>query len=358
MKNIVIDGLNYFFNQGEYGIYVRDLIDGLFTYSKCRVTLLKDENINGANSTNLPVKLINFNRIKDNISYKAQVFHCFNNGFYIYNEEGINIMSISSLLPLLNESIVDNSYLKRFYEKFEKALNLSTYITVSSYYQKDKLSTYYNIDDEKIKILYPFVSDGCKYGKVSKAYLKSKDNLKNIGDYLLFSGDLHKRKNIEEVLFFFSNLKKQTGINDKLVIATYSIHNDESEKNYLKELEKLAGDLLISKDTIFLSMISKADEYHLIKMAKKFIDLSTSCDFNLSIIRAFVCDTDIICTDIDVYREYLEDYPSYYYFNTDDIPRLYLEDKSELEKEKFDYLKDKFKCKDSLYILQSIYENL
>lgn len=359
MNNIMIDGLSYFFHKGEYGEYTRTLVDGVASDKKIKISILKDESIISIyKNENLAIKIININRLNEDLNLKPNIFHCFNNGYYIGEATKINIMTVSSIMPILDESVLQKSYLNKWYKKFESSLNKSNKILVSSNYQMTKIRDYYSIKKDKFTVLYPIISDMYtkKNMKLSKLYIQSRFKINS--PYLLFCGDLHKRKNLEEVLLFFKHLKETTGIDDKLVIAYFCIHNDACENNYLNELKELAMILCISSDVVFLPNISNIDEFHLLNTAKKFVDLSTSCDFNLSILKAFICDTDIICTDIPLYREYLSLYPSYYNFNEEEIPMLYLEEKSDLEKEKFDYIKDKFKGNESICILKNIYSKL
>lgn len=355
MNDIVIDGLIFFSHNGEYGKYIRAFLKAFikkkYIYKEntnIDISLLKYKFLDISNKDKIYLNII------ENLSNDTKIFHCMNNGFRFNNNSKYKIMNVSSMLPIISKSTINEAYLDNFNDNFYSSIKKANVIFTTSNYQKKILSKYIK-DSSHIKVIYPFIEDKFEYNKLSYSIVKSKVIGYPKINYLLFSGDLHKVKNLESILKFFSQLKLQTGINDKLVIATYAIHKDYEENLYLYSLKEKAKELNIYNDTIFLYDISESDEYHLIRLAKKFIDLSFDCDFNYSILKAFICDTDIICSDLPLYKEYLDNYPNYYTGDIDLIPIIYLQDKSDYEKEKFDYLKDRYKCEDSINTLKQTY---
>ena len=360
MSKVLIDGLSYFFHDGEYGQHIRSLINKFSIYKNKNISIIKDEFIKSDYKlSKMKIKEININRFTDSFTFKTDIFHCLNNGFYIDdNSTSKKVISISTIMPLLDENLLRSNYVERFHSKFEKALLKANTIITTSYMQKKTIISTYTLNEDKVIVIYPTVDDifeGRNY-KRSKEYILFKFKITDNFLFTLF--DIHKKKNIEEVLTFFSYIKKNTNLPDKLIIAYRHIHKNSYEDEYINSLLTLSSSLGISNDVIFLDNITTLDEFHLFNTAYKYIDLSITEDFNLSIIKAFVCDTDIICTDIDLYRELLGDYPSYYTFCEEDIISIYIESKSDIEKEIFDFARDKFKGMYSAKALKEVYERL
>ena len=360
MSKVLIDGLSYFFHNGEYGQHIRSLIDKFSGYKNPNISITKDDFIKSDYKlSKVKIKEIKIDRFNKQFTFKTDIFHCLNNGFYIDDKSlSKNIMSISTIIPLLDKKLLRDNYTNRFHNKIEKALKKSDIIITTSYMQKKIINNNYTLDSDKFIVIYPTVDnifEGRNY-KRSKDYIKFKFNITDNFMFTLF--DIRKKKNIEEILTFFSYIKKNTNLPDKLIIAYRHIHKNNYEEEYINSLVNLSFNLGVSNDVIFLENIIMLDEFHLFNTAYKYIDLSITEDFNLSIIKAFVCDTDIICTDIELYRELLGDYPSYYTFCEEDIISLYIKNKSDIEKEVFDFARDKFKGMYSAKALKEVYERL
>ena len=359
---VLIDGLSYFLHKGEQGENSRDIINSLAKLPNINLSLTKDKFIpsKSTNIDQLDISIDRFSEIyKFNTKKNFDIFHCFNNGFYINNTiKAKKVFSVSTLLPLLDENICSKHYIERFNKRFEEAISLSNAIIVTSSYQKKILEKYFKYAKNKTHIIYPSIPStyNTENIKASKIYLKSKFSLNS--KYIFFSGDLHRKKNIEDILFFFKILYDK-GISDyKLVIAITFIHNNSYEVSYLNELKDLAQMLNIYHLISFIEDPSEIDKVHLFKIADKYIDFSITDDFNLSIIKAFICDLDIICTKTELHLELLGEYPNYYEFEEDTIIPLFKKSKSEKEKEQFDYLRDNYRGYYAYKEITNIYSTL
>ena len=360
---ILVDGLTYFFHKGELGENTKNIIDVLAEFDNLNMYITQDEfDIDIATPNKLKIIKIKTDRFSDEFKFdtrkKFDIFHCFNNGFYINNNiKAKRVFNITTLLPLIDENLCSVHYKTRFMKRIYDAVNFSHAIIVSSEYQKNILTKYFESSTRKIHVLYPTISETYKKAtsKLPKIYLKSKFMITE--EFMLFSADIHRKKNIEDILFFFKILieKNKTF---KLVLALTFIHNNSYEIDYITELKNLAFLLNISNYIVFIENPSRIDSLNLFATASKYIDLSLSDDFNLSIIKAFLCDIDIICTQTDLHKELLGEYPSYYNFDEDLIPSLVEKSKPLEEKEQFDYLRDNFRGDFSYRKLSEIYLNL
>lgn len=358
---ILIDGLSYFLHNGEYGELTRNIINFINKASEINLTLAKDKFISKSSTINeLELTIDRFtDEYKFHTKKHFDIFHCFNNGFYINNNiRAKRVFTISTLLPLLDENLCSTHYLERFNKRINDAINFSHAIIATSNFQKNILKKYFRNSKNKIYVFYPSISSAYNREKIETThiYLRSKFSLTS--KYILFLGDLHRRKNIEDILFFYKVLKERGCIDYKLIIGFNFIHNNSYETNYLNELYNLVELLNIGDSTIFIDNPTTSDTIHLFKGASKYVDFSITEDFNLSILKAFVCDLDIICTKTDLNVELLGNYPNYYEFEEETIVSLFNKSKSEEEKEKFDYLRDNYKGNYYYKQLINLYESL
>ncbi|MGL4989942.1 MAG: glycosyltransferase [Paraclostridium sp.] len=355
--NMFIDGLTYFFHKGEYGSYIRSLVNNILDENRKDLILLKDSIFEDIKVNNIKIEELQISRGFDTLS--QEFLHCTNNGFYINRKKQKKyIISLNSALPLVCPSILNNNFINR-YEKAIDIMNHANYITVSSNTQKNILMKN-NINIEKnIKVLYPNISDlfQTRKKKMSKIYIQSKFKIKD--NYLIYIGEIHRRKNLEEVLYFFKILKENSKYNnDLLILSFFAIHNNEYEKKYEGELIELSKILGIYNHIIWIKNPNLTNQYHLLNAAKKFIDLSTFDDLNLSIIKAFLCDTEIICSNLNLYKELLAEYPKYFEFDDTIVHDFYETNLTPKENESFDFLRDKFRGNESSKILIKLYNIL
>lgn len=352
--NMFIDGLTYFFHKGEYGSYIRGLINNLLDENKHDLILLKDTFFNNPKIKNLTVKELNISRGINSLSEPN--LHCTNNGFYIDRKKQKKyIISLNSVLPFICPNILNHNFINR-YKKSIEIMNFADYITVSSNTQKNILIENNISTNDRIKVLYPNISDlfQNRNKNISKIYIENKFKIKN--NYLIYIGEIHRRKNLEEVLYFFKILKqKHRYNNDLLVLGFFTIHNNEYEHKYEHELIELSKMLGIYNSIIWIKNPNLTNQYHLLNSAKKFIDLSNFDDLNLSIIKSFLCDTEIICSKLNLYTELLGNYPTYYNFDENTAHNCYESQLAEKENESFDFMRDKFRGIESSKILSDLY---
>ncbi|MGL4739867.1 MAG: glycosyltransferase [Sarcina sp.] len=351
--NICVDGLTYFFHKGEYGAYIRNLINNLLDENKKDLVLLKDEAFKDIKVKNINIKELKISRGIDTLS--EEIIHCTNNGFYInLKKQKKFIISLNTVLPLICPNMLNNNFINRYKQSIE-IMNNADYVTVSSNTQKNILIENKISTIDKIKVLYPNLSDlfQTRNKNISKIYIESKFKIKN--NYLIYIGELHRRKNLEEVLYFYKILKEHKKSEDLLVLSFFTIHNNDYEHKYETELIELSKMLGIYNSIVWVKNLNLTNQYHLLNAANKFIDLSKFDDLNLSIIKAFLCDTGIICSSLNLYKELLGSYPNYYNFDDNSVYDCYHSKLDEKQNESFDFMRDKFRGNESSIILSNLY---
>lgn len=322
---IMLDGLLLFLNNGQIGNYSRSIVDNLIKYSSVDIDIVKDYEINSNKYSGNSVEVL-LNRKNNDFSAlaallknsDAKIYHCLNNGLSIpKNFDFTYIMSINNLLPIIHEDLCPDMYLSNFYSKFPYGVLNSSYIICPSISTKEDFLNSFSINSENIYVNYGAISKfyGVTDRFLSSIYIKSKFNIEY--DFIIFSGDFNKRKNIDKCIILLSELEKYLK-NIKLVIVSDSF----SDNSYLDFLKDISKKLNVYDNVIYLSNISIRDKVNLLNKSIFFIDLSIYENVNLDIIEAFSCNIPIICSDIKLYREYLGD--SAFYYNEEIDPILVL----------------------------------
>jgi len=200
----------------------------------------------------------------------------------------------------------------KFPEYFEKSVRLrSQYFTRHAVLKAEKIiaiseSTkkdiieHYNIDAEKIEVIYHGVEPVFKSGidKQRTEDVCSKYGINSL--FVLFVGVLQPRKNISQLVSAFKQVLKSGHENMQLVIAggkgwMYDqIFNDA----------KLSG---ISEKIVFTDYTSKQDVICLLNAAKVFVLPSLYEGFGLPILEAMACGTPVIASNVSSMQEIVQD---------------------------------------------------
>lgn len=320
--SVLVDGLLLYLNFGQIGDYSKSIYDNLIKYSSLDFNIIKDYEINSNLYKNNRVELLldrsnnNLNNITKYIeNHDISFFHCLNNGFsFPKNSDINNIMTVSNLMPLFFEELCSDKYNSNFFNKFPYSVLKSDRIVCPSVSSKQDLLKNFSGSCDNIFINYGVVSDFfTKTDDVmSSIYLKSKFNLEK--EFIIFYGDFNRRKALEEVLILFSKIKS---IYPNLYFLICS--DNFKDTNYLEELRKLSKSLDLSSYIIFMSNLSILDRVNLFNKALFFIDLSIYENVNLNIVEAYFCKTPVVCSFIDLYREYFGECCFYYNDNIDYI---------------------------------------
>lgn len=317
---VAIDGLPYYINVGDSTLYTRELINNIPYDKNLNIKLIKDGEISSnivlKNNITLEELYIN-RRIED---YKVlvdflnnssiDIFHCFNNGFSLPNERSFDskiIVSLNNFVDFQYEEYYRPKYIEKYYSSINRVIEQADLITCPNNYMVDRVCKTTGANREKVTTLPPLVNK--IYTKVntymSKVYLKSKFNI--LEDFILYCGDLHRRKRLDEVIELF--MKISYSMQDIKFIMLSNINSLNYE--YYNELTMLIKNLGLESRIIIISDFTNLDKLHFYNMAKAVIDFSIVDFLNIPLLEAMACGSTIICSDLQMYREYLGSYPYY-----------------------------------------------
>ena len=164
-------------------------------------------------------------------------------------------------------------------------------IAISEATKKDILKFYPKISAEKIKVIYHgFSSDVFAAHHDQEKEREVKKNLGIKGEYILYSGAIQPRKNLEVLIEAFELYKTETGSPIKLVLA--------GEKAWLwKNVEKMARESLFAQDIIMPGRVKFCDIGHLFRGASVFVYPPLYEGFGITILEAFAAGVPLITTN-------------------------------------------------------------
>ncbi|MCF6149644.1 MAG: glycosyltransferase family 4 protein [Candidatus Kuenenia sp.] len=190
-----------------------------------------------------------------------------------------------------------SDFFRRYYY-YKSARNADIILTVSEF-SKNEIIKHYRIDSKKIKVIYHGVNE--KYFQnIDKNNIVSILKKQNIeGDYILYVGNIHPRRNLECLINAFIKLKNEHDCFDRLrfVIAG-------KDEGLLHKLLSLYGK---RKDVIFTGYVREEYIQPLYNGAKCFVYPALYEGFGFPILESMACGTPTIISDIPVFREIFKD---------------------------------------------------
>ncbi|WMJ80626.1 glycosyltransferase family 1 protein [Clostridium sp. MB40-C1] len=258
---------------------------------------------------------LNLNRLTNDYSIlenyieenDINIFHSINNGFSIpYNKKCKYVSTIYDLLPIFNMSYTDKLYYEKFMNSMPIAIENSDKIIAVSKFIKDQIIEYFHVDNKKIEVIYPGCSNYFRSidSNITKEFIKKNYNI--YGEFLLYVGSIHPRKNLHVLLKVFKSIKYYNATkNTKLVII--GNYKGKAYEYYLK-LKSLARFLKIQDDVIFTGSIDYQDTLYFYNSSECLINLSLYEGFPLSVIEAMACGTPVICSNNKIFNEIIGDY--------------------------------------------------
>lgn len=173
--------------------------------------------------------------------------------------------------------------------KLKKQARQADLIISVSESTKDDLINLYKIDPEKIKVIYPGISEEFKKLDLSQIrQIKEKYNLPE--KFILYFGTIEPRKNIIGVINAFELLKENLKSDIKLVIAGSSgwLYGD---------IYKAAKESKFKNEIIFTGFIEKEDKPSLYNLASLFVYPSYFEGFGFPPLEAMACGVPTIVSN-------------------------------------------------------------
>ena len=232
------------------------------------------------------------NYIKKN---KIEVFHQPN--FITFNLPIKNITTIHDLSWIYYPNFFLKEELILFEKYFEKSLNFSSKIIVHSNAVKTELSKIFNIEDEKIKVIYEDLRYDFKILEKNECqeFLKKYD-LK-FKKFFLIINTLEKRKNFDFILDIYQRLPQK--IKEEFPLVIFGMRGRYSEE-IIKNINKIAN-------CEYYGYLNDKYLNQCLSSAKILFYPSVYEGFGISPIESMASGTPIIASLLEVTREILKD---------------------------------------------------
>lgn len=188
---------------------------------------------------------------------------------------------------------------KKFYLKyFPKFANQATRIaTVSEFSKRDIINTY-NIDPDKIDVVYnganqyfiPLEKE--KINKVKNQFTEGKN-------YFLFVGTLHPRKNLIRLFQAFEDFKIKTKSDFKLLVVGKKMW-------WTNEFESVYNSLQHKNDIIFTGRVAEKDLYDIVASAYALTYVPIFEGFGIPLVESMSCGVPVITSNVTSMPEVVE----------------------------------------------------
>jgi glycosyltransferase involved in cell wall biosynthesis len=178
-------------------------------------------------------------------------------------------------------------YYNTFFPQYaHKAARL---VAVSKYTKQD-IVTQFNINPNKIDVVYNAPSNGFKpINENAKTQIKQK--FADGCNYFCYVGAMHPRKNIETLLKAFDAYKTSTLNNFKLLIVGRKAWQSSG-------IEKTYNQIKYQQDVIFTGRVAEEDLYLITAAAHAMVYIPFFEGFGLPIIEAMACDVPVITSNV------------------------------------------------------------
>lgn len=177
-------------------------------------------------------------------------------------------------------------YVKHYVPRYAHA---SDRIVAVSEFTKNDIIKLYNIDPEKIDVVYNASNSNYKpLNDTEKASIKKKYTDNN--DYFVYVGSLHKRKNIANLLLAFDSFKNSDNQNIKLLIVGSKMWR----KGYFEETY---NNMKHKDDVIFTGYLDAEELSKVVASSIALAYVSFFEGFGIPIIEGFEAETAVITSN-------------------------------------------------------------
>lgn len=194
----------------------------------------------------------------------------------------INFVHYPKDMPFFTR-IFYNYFFQRFAKKSNKLL------TVSQYSKSDIIKTY-NVDPQKINVVYNGSDEIYKpIDFQTKIFIKKKYSKGN--DFFVFVGSLHPRKNLKRLILAFDKFKNLTNSNLNLIIVGAKFFKNS-------EMFEIYHNLKYKEDIIFTGRLEKEDLHKVVASCLAMVFVPYFEGFGIPILEAMNCEVPIICSNV------------------------------------------------------------
>jgi len=208
------------------------------------------------------------------------------------NLYGKQVVTIHDLTPLINPDWFHQLYDKEFRFIISKAIKRTDVIITVSHSTKRDLINFFNVNPEKIKVIYLAPDETYRRIEDDEAITQVKKKYKITKKYLLFVGTIEPRKNLVRLLNVFKKIKNK--LSDYQLVITGKI--GWKTKIFFETLENIPE--RIKNDIIITGYVSQDDLPLLYNGCDIFIYPSLYEGFGFPVVEAMRCGVPVITSNV------------------------------------------------------------
>ena len=186
--------------------------------------------------------------------------------------------------------------IKNWYKKkFPLFANRATRIATVSAFSKNEIASKYNIEKNKIDVVYNGAAHGFQ-PLTEVQILETRKKITGGAPYFLYIGALHPRKNLERLVRAYGEFRRKNDSQTKLVIAG---------ENYWKYsgLQNAIDSVPNKNEIIFTGRLPETELYLLTGAALALTYVPYFEGFGIPIIEAMACDIPVITSNVTAMPE-------------------------------------------------------
>jgi len=177
------------------------------------------------------------------------------------------------------------SYYRKFMPRF---VNEAKQIITVSEFSKLEICHFYEVDPDKIKVIYNGVSEDFAPADMTKV-VSIRSKYSGGKPYFLYVGAIHPRKNVSPMLRAFEHFKVRTGSDVKFLIVGRNSWMVEEVKSAYEASQ-------FKQDIMFTGFVSHNNLPDLIGAALAMVNVSLYEGFGLPVAEAMACGVPVICS--------------------------------------------------------------
>ncbi len=223
------------------------------------------------------------------ISHKLNVVHSYYKAFDLHDNIPCGkILTINDLIPYIHPDWTSKKLGQYFDTEVRRCAEKADVIIAISEYTKSDIIRYFNIPEDKIRVVYCGLFEEERYQRLQAG--KTIDNLKQV-DYILSVSAIHLNKNQEGLIKGFLQFKEKRPDCGMKLVLTGPTRNADSIPDDLKKHPNF------EKDIIFTGYVTEDELIWLYHNAAAFAYVSFYEGFGLPILEAMAAGKAVICSD-------------------------------------------------------------
>jgi len=188
---------------------------------------------------------------------------------------------------------------KKFYLKyFPKFAQQATRIATVSEFSKNDIIKTYNINTQKIDVVYNGPNENFKPVTTEKS-TEIKNKYTSGNNYFLFIGTLHPRKNLARLFQAFNDFKTQSNSDFKLLIVGKKMW-------WTSEIETMFNELKHNNDIVFAGRVNDQELYDITASAYALTYVPIFEGFGIPLVEAMSCGVPVITSNVTSMPEVVE----------------------------------------------------